>query len=118
MEEIKNIDEYIGLYPVDVQEKLEALRKFINDNIPKVTEKISWGMPTFVLNGILVQFAAYKKHIGFYPGPSAILLFKNELSAYKGAKGSVQFPLDKPIPYDIIRKIIEMRVEENLCKKK
>ena len=110
----KNIDEYIALFPPDVQKKLNELRATIKAAAPAAKEKISYQMPTFELEGNLVHFAAYKKHIGFYPTPSGIDKFKNELSAYEGAKGSVQFPLDRPIPFDLVSKIVAFRVKENL----
>ncbi len=88
----------------------------IKEAAPEATEKISYQMPTFYLHGNLVHFAAYKKHIGFYPSPSGIEAFKEEISSYKWAKGSVQFPLDKPIPYELIRKITIYRVKENVEK--
>ena len=110
----KDIDEYIASFPEDVQEILEKLRATIRKAAPDAEEKISYQIPTFSLKGNLVHFAAYKKHIGFYPTPSGIENFKNELSAYEGAKGSVKFPLNKPIPYDLIREIVEFRVKENL----
>jgi len=110
----KNIDEYIALFPPDVQKKLNELRATIKAAAPAAKEKISYQMPTFELEGNLVHFAAYKKHIGFYPTPSGIDKFKNELSAYEGAKGSVQFPLDRPIPFDLVSKIVVFRAKENL----
>jgi uncharacterized protein YdhG (YjbR/CyaY superfamily) len=108
-----NVDEYILQFPVEVQEILQALRKLVKDTVPEAEEKISYQMPTYYLNGNLVHFAAYKKHIGFYPTPTGIAAFKDELSIYKGAKGSVQFPIDKPVPLDLIRRILEFRVGEN-----
>ena len=90
------------------------LRKVIKESAPDAEEKISWQMPTFVLHGNLVHFAAYKNHIGFYPTPSGIDAFKHELSEYKGAKGSVQFPIEKPLPYELISKIVKFRVAENI----
>jgi len=113
----KNIDEYIAKFPIEVQEKLQKIRKIVQDAAPEATEKISYQMPTFYLYGNLVHFAAYKKHIGFYPTPSGITSFDEELAPYKRAKGSVIFPLDKPIPYDLIDKIVRFRVDENLQKK-
>lgn len=110
----KTIDEYILQFPIEVQEILKNLRKVIKESAPNAEEKMSWQMPTFVLHGNLVHFAAYKKHIGFYPSPSGIDTFKNELSDYKGAKGSVQFPINKPIPYELISKIVKFRVQENM----
>lgn len=110
----KNIDEYIAGCPQDVQQVLEKIRMTIQKAAPQAEETISYQMPTFRLNGNLVHFAAFKNHIGFYPTPSGIDEFKNELSAYKSAKGSVQFPLDQPIPYGLITKIVKFRVKENL----
>lgn len=109
-----NIDEYILQFPSEVQEILRSLRKIIKEEAPEAEERMSWQMPTFYLQGNLVHFAAHKKHIGFYPAPSGIEAFKEQLSEYKGAKGSVQFPLDKPMPYDVIREIVKFRVTENL----
>ena len=110
----KEIDKYIQGFPGDVQEILQAIRMTIRKAAPEAEETIKYGMPTFTLEGNLVHFAAYKKHIGFYPAPSGIENFKDELSAYASAKGSVQFPLDRPIPYDLISKITAFRVVENL----
>jgi uncharacterized protein YdhG (YjbR/CyaY superfamily) len=107
------IDEYILKFPDEVQEILNTLRNVIKESAPEAEEKISYQMPTFVLNGNLVHFAAYKNHIGFYPTPSGIEEFKNELSEYKGAKGSIQFPIEKPLPYELISKIVKYRVVEN-----
>jgi uncharacterized protein YdhG (YjbR/CyaY superfamily) len=110
----KSIDEYIGQFTPDIQEILKTLRKVIKESAPEAQEKISWGMATFVLHGNLVHFAAYKNHIGFYPSPSGIDNFKEELSEYKGAKGSIQFPLTKPMPYELISKIVKFRTLENI----
>jgi uncharacterized protein YdhG (YjbR/CyaY superfamily) len=110
----KTIDEYIAGFPQDVQDILEKVRETIRRAAPEAEETINYGIPTFTLKGNLVHFAAYKKHIGFYPTPSGIENFKVELSGYKGAKGSVQFPLDKPIPYELISKIVTFRIKENL----
>jgi uncharacterized protein YdhG (YjbR/CyaY superfamily) len=107
------IDEYIHLQSPDIQVILEAIRTVIKEAVPDATEKISYQMPTFYLNGNLVHFAAYKNHIGLYPAPSAITFFQEELSVYKGAKGSVQFPLSQPLPYELIRKIAVFRADEN-----
>jgi uncharacterized protein YdhG (YjbR/CyaY superfamily) len=109
-----SIDEYIATFPQDIQDILEKLRSTIRKAAPNAEETINYQMPTFTLKGNLVHFAAFKKHIGFYPTPSGIEKFKKELSAYEGAKGSVQFPLDRPIPYDLISKIVKFRVGENL----
>ncbi|WMW25068.1 DUF1801 domain-containing protein [Methanolobus sediminis] len=114
--EFHNIDEYIALFPKDVRDKLEELRIVILEAAPEAEEVISYKMPTFRLNGILVHFAAYKNHIGFYPTPSGITAFEEELSGYKHSKGSIQFPLDKPIPFDIVKKIVVFRVRENKAK--
>lgn len=102
----------------EVQEKLDALRKVIKESAPDAQEKISYQMPTFVLHGNLVYFAAFKNHIGFYPTPSGIEAFKKQLTGFKTAKGSVQFPLDKPLPYDLVREIVKFRVAENIMKAK
>ena len=110
----KNIDEYIAGFPGDIQEILKKIRKTVREAAPEAGETIKYQMPTFTLKGNLVHFAAFKKHIGFYPVPTGIEAFKNELSDYQGGKGSVQFPLDKPIPYDLISRIVKFRVRENL----
>lgn len=109
----KNIDEYIAGYPEDVRQILEKIRMTIRKAAPQAAEIINYGIPTFTLHGNLVHFAAFKNHIGFYPTPSGIEKFKNELSIYESAKGSVQFPLDQ-IPYGLITKIVKFRVKENL----
>ena len=110
----KNIDEYIAGFPDDVQEILQKIRMTIREAAPDAEETIKYRMPTFTLKGNLVHFAAFKKHIGFYPVPTGIGEFKNELSVYEGGKGSVRFPLDKPIPFGLISEIVEFRVKENL----
>lgn len=114
----KNIDEYIAGFPQDVQEILEKTRATIRAAAPEAKEKISYGMPAFTLHGNLVYFAAFKSHIGFYPIPSGIEQFKKELSVYKQGKGSIQFPLDEPIPYELIGRIVKFRAQENLEKAK
>ncbi len=111
---MKSIDEYIASFPEDIQTLLETMRATIRSAAPDAEETISYGMPTFRLKGNLVHFAACKKHIGFYPVPSGIEAFKQELAAYKGAKGSVQFPLNQPLPLDLISRIVTFRVAENL----
>ena len=111
---INTIDDYILQFSQEIQDILIMLRKVIKESAPDAEEKISYQMPTFVLHGNLVHFAAYKNHIGFYPAPSGIVAFKNELSKYKGAKGSVQFPIEQPLPYDLISKIVKFRVAENI----
>jgi uncharacterized protein YdhG (YjbR/CyaY superfamily) len=110
----KNIDEYIAGFPRKVQTLLEQMRMTISKAAPGAKETISYRMPTFTLKGILVHYAAFKGHIGFYPTPTGIEKFKDELSAYDGAKGSVKFPLDKPIPFELISKIVKFRARENL----
>ena len=112
----KTIAEYIAAFPDEIQEILEKIRMTIRQAAPEAQETVSYQMPTFTLKGILVHFAAHKKHIGFYPTPTGIEKFKKELSFYEGAKGSVQFPLEKPIPYELISKIVKFRVKENLEK--
>ena len=109
-----SIDEYIGTFPEDVQKILGELRAVIKAAAPDAEEKISYQMPTFHLNGNLVHFAAFKNHIGFYPTPSGIEAFKKELSMYEGAKGSVKFPIEKPLPLKLISKIVKFRAAENL----
>ena len=108
-----SIDEYILSFPRDVQKKLTQLRRLIRQVAPDAEERISYQMPAFFLNGILVWFAAHAKHIGFYPKASGIARFKRELSGYKNAKGSVQFPLDEPLPAELIKRIVAFRVAEN-----
>lgn len=110
----KDIDEYIRIFPPDVQKILEHLRTIIHENAPGAEEAISYGMPTFKLNGNLVHFAAFEHHIGFYPTPSGIEAFEKELDPYKHAKGSIQFPLDKPIPYGLVKRVVQFRVKESL----
>ena len=114
--QFKTIDEYIEAFPADVQHILERMRKTIKQAAPESVEAISYQMPTFKLNGKnLVHFAAFKKHIGFYPIPSGIEAFKEELSPYRQGKGSVQFPTEKPIPYDLVERIVKYRAKENLA---
>ena len=112
----ENTDEYIGGFPSEVQEILEKIRMTIQKAAPDATEKISYSMPAFEQNGIVVYFAAFKNHIGLYALPSGHETFKEELSKYKSGKGSVQFPLDQPMPFDLIVKIVKFRVKENLEK--
>jgi len=114
----KTIDEYIANSPEETQPILSTIRETIRKAAPNAQETINYGIPTFTLNGNLVHFAGFKSHIGFYPTPSGIEKFRNELSKYKGAKGSVQFPLDKPIPYGLITRIVKFRLKENLEKAK
>jgi uncharacterized protein YdhG (YjbR/CyaY superfamily) len=112
----KDIDEYIAGFPADIQELLQNIRRTIHEAAPEAEEAIKYQMPTFVQNGNLVHFAAFKNHIGLYPAPHAIEEFKDELSAYEGAKGSVRFPLDQPIPYELIGRIVRFRVADSLAK--
>ena len=109
-----SIDEYIANFPEVVQAKLEELRAAIKASAPDAQEKISYQMPAFTLKGNLVYFAAYKKHIGFYPVSSAIKAFKRELSGYESSKGTIKFPIDQPLPLELISKIVKFRVVENL----
>ena len=111
-------DEYIALFPPETQKLLEEMRATIHAAAPQAQEKISYQMPTFTLNGNLVHFAALKNHIGFYPTPSGIEAFKSETSMFKSTKGALQFPMDKPLPLKLVRKIVKFRVAENLAKAK
>jgi uncharacterized protein YdhG (YjbR/CyaY superfamily) len=115
---IQTIDEYIGQFPGEIQDLLQKLRQAIRESAPKAQEAISYRIPTFKLNGNLVHFAAFRDHISFFPTSSGITAFRNELSGYKTSKGTVQFPLDKPIPFDLVRKIVKFRVRENQGKKR
>ncbi len=112
----QSIDEYIAAFPEAIQERLRAMRATIKAAAPDATEKISYQMPTFFLKGNLVHFAAFKHHIGFYPTAQGIEAFEDELSVYEGAKGSVQFPLDQPLPLELVGRIVQFRVAENLKK--
>lgn len=116
MNDYKNTDEYISLFPPHVQLILQHLRKSIHDLIPEAEETISYGIPTFRLYGNLVHYAAYKNHIGFYPGAAGIEIFKDKLSGYKLSKGTVQFPIDEPLPFDLILEIVQYRANQNLQK--
>ncbi|HZR19698.1 MAG TPA: DUF1801 domain-containing protein [Verrucomicrobiae bacterium] len=108
----KNIDEYIAGFPQDVQETLQKIRGIVRKAAPDAAEAIKYQMPTFVLHGNLVHFAAFQKHIGFYPTPSAIEAFNRDLADYDWAKGSVQFPLNKSVPFNLIKKMVDFRVRE------
>lgn len=114
----KDIDQYIAAFPKDIQKLLKQMRTTIRKAAPKAEEAIRYAIPTFVLNGNLVHFAAFKNHIGFYPAPQGIEEFKKELSEYEGSKGTVKFPLDKPLPLDLIAQIVKFRVAQNLEKNK
>jgi uncharacterized protein YdhG (YjbR/CyaY superfamily) len=112
-----SIDEYIGEFPIETQKVLEEVRALIRASAPDATETISYAIPTFDLNGRhLVHFAGYERHVGLYPTPSGLEEFKEALTPFKSGKGSVQFPLDQPLPSDLIRRIVEFRVEENARK--
>jgi len=113
MQKPNNADEYIAAYPADVQKRLQQIREVIKKAVPQALEVISYAMPAYKVNSVLVYFAGWDKHIGFYPGAGAIAHFKDELSVYKGAKGSVQFPLDEPLPVDLINRIVAYRVTED-----
>ena len=110
------IDEYISDFPDDVRTRLERIRQTIRKAAPGSVEAIVYRMPTFRLNGNLVHFAAFKKHIGFYPTPSGIVNFKRELASYVTSKGAIQFPLDRPVPYALIGRIVRFRAKENKAK--
>ncbi len=112
----RTIDEYIARFPAEVQAHLEAIRRTIREAAPEAQETISYQVPTFTLHGNLVHFAAFKKHIGFYPTPSGIEKFAKQLAKYESAKGSVQLPLDRPMPLALIGKIVKFRVRENLAR--
>lgn len=114
--QVENIDQYLEIFSGEVRKKLQQLRKIIQEEVPQSTEAISYAIPTFRLNGNLVHFAGHRNHIGFYPAPSGIKAFAGELKDYKTSKGAIQFPLDEPLPEELIRKIIRFRVKENLTK--
>lgn len=114
----QNIDEYISLFPKDVKTMLESLRQTIRKAAPKAEEVVSYQMPAFKQNSVLVYFAAFNNHIGFYPTSSGIAAFKEEISKYKNSKGAVQFPLDKKLPLNLVAKIVKFRVKEDLAKRK
>ncbi len=113
----QTIEEYIANTPVSIRDRLNKLSEIIKNSAPEAKEKISYGMPAYALNGILVYFAAHPNHIGFYPTPSAVVAFKKELKDYHTAKGSIKFPNDKPLPVELIKRIVEFRVNENKQKK-
>jgi uncharacterized protein YdhG (YjbR/CyaY superfamily) len=116
MEQYTSMDEYIAGFPESTQQLLQQMRTAISKAAPKAEEAISYAMPTFKLHGNLVHFAGYKQHIGFYPGAGGIAAFKDEIDKYKNAKGSVQFPLDKPLPLALVTKITKYRVKQNMEK--
>jgi uncharacterized protein YdhG (YjbR/CyaY superfamily) len=112
----QSIDEYIAAHPEEIQKLLEEMRAIIKAAAPDAEEKISYQLPTFYQRGNLVHFAAHKNHIGFYPAPSGIHAFTDQLSVYESSKGAVQFPIDKPLPRELISRIVQFRVTENLQK--
>jgi uncharacterized protein YdhG (YjbR/CyaY superfamily) len=113
-----DMDDYVGGYPKHIQRLLTQMRVTIKEAAPQATEKISYGIPTFALEGNLVHFAAFKNHIGFYPTSSAIAAFNKELSSYKCSKGTVQFPLDEPLPLSLVSRMVKFRVKEKMMKQK
>ncbi len=115
---MNEIDHYISTYPSEVQERLELIRSTIKTAAPDAEEVISYKMPAYKLKGILVYFAGYQNHIGFYPGANGIRHFQEEINQFKNAKGSVQFPHTSPLPLDLVTKIVKFRRDENLTKKK
>jgi uncharacterized protein YdhG (YjbR/CyaY superfamily) len=118
MKKPTSVDEYIASYPANVQAKLNEIRQIVKEEAPQASEKLSYGMPYFSFNGRLLYFAVHKEHIGLYAMPSAVIVFKKELTEYETSKGTIRFPLDKPLPTELIRRIIEFRVKENSSKKK
>lgn len=116
MKKPTTIDEYIAEFPAEVQEILQKVREVVRTAVPQATEAISYGMPTFKLEGNLVHFGAAKNHLGYYPAPSGITAFQTELVNYKTSKGAVQFPYNQPIPYELISRIAQFRAKENLEK--
>jgi uncharacterized protein YdhG (YjbR/CyaY superfamily) len=116
--EARNIDEYIAAFPKDVQVKLSEIRDVIKKAAPKAEEAIKYGIPTYVLYGNLVHFGGFKNHLGFYPAPQGIEEFKKELASYKGSKGAIQFPYDRPLPKSLITKIVKFRIAKTLEKQK
>lgn len=118
MKTFADINAYISEFPEEIRVILAQIRTTIQQAAPDATEAIKYGMPTFVLNGNLVHFAAYKNYIGFYPAPTGIDAFIDDLAQFRTGKGTIQFPIDKPIPFDLITKVVKFRVEENLNKRK
>lgn len=112
-----SVDEYLATCPDELREVLDKLRNTIQNAAPDAAEMISYQMPAYKLNGWLVYFAANKKHIGFYPAPSGVEHFREELAGYKFSKGAIQFPLGEPVPFDLVERIVRFRVAENLSKK-
>lgn len=118
MKKHNSIDEYIADFPVETQQILNQLREDLQQLVPNAKQKISYAIPTFTLNGNLIHFAGYKNHIGLYPGSKAIEVFADDLKGYQTSKGTVQFPIEKPLPMDLIKKIVDFCVVQNLAKKK
>jgi uncharacterized protein YdhG (YjbR/CyaY superfamily) len=118
MNTYKTIDEYISNFPPHIQEVLQKIRQTIQQAAPQATEKISYGIPTFTQSGNLIHFAAYDKHYGLYPGAAPVEALKDELKGYTTSKGTIQLPIDKPVPYDLITRITKVCVERNISKKK
>jgi uncharacterized protein YdhG (YjbR/CyaY superfamily) len=110
---VRTVDDYISGFAPEIQDILQTLRKVVRESAPNADEKISYQMPTFAQHGNLVHFAAFKHHIGFYPTSSGTEAFRDELAGYKGSKGAVQFPLDRPVPYELVGRIVRFRVAEN-----
>lgn len=110
----QTIDDYINQYTGDIRERLTYLREVIKEAAPEASERISYQMPALFLHGVLVYFAAFKKHIGFFPTASGVIAFQDELTEYKCTKGTIQFPYNKPIPYDLVKRITQYRVTENI----
>jgi len=113
MKQSEEVSTYLNQFEGDVYQKLLQIRTLVSDLVPEAEECMKYGIPTFVYHGILVHYAGFKKHIGFYPVPSGIEAFKEELKPYKQGKGSIQFPLSDPLPIGLIRKIVEFRIAEN-----
>lgn len=113
---IKTIDEYIEICPIEVQSRLQNLRSIIREAAPEATEKMSWQMPTFYFMGNIIHFASHKKHLGLYPGPSAVEAFSERLSGYKSSKGAIQLPLDKELDIQLIQDIVRFSIDENIKK--
>lgn len=109
----KNVAEYISRAPKEAQKKLREMRKIIKSAAPGSTEGLKWSMPSYSYKRIVVTFASFKQHIGFFPGPSAITKFKKDLTKYKTSRGTIQFPYEKPIPHTLVKKITQFRVKEN-----
>jgi uncharacterized protein YdhG (YjbR/CyaY superfamily) len=114
----ENVDKYIEQFPPEIRELLARMRETIRQSSPDAEELISYAIPSYKLNGMLVHFAAFSKHIGFYPGAGGITEFAKELTGYKTSKGTVQFPFDRPLPLDLVKRIVKFRVKQNLEKKK